>query len=62
MVTLLNVLRNTKILQIVSKLAAKYEDTYEVRRDGELRFRGTESECYMWLQKHTSCSADWAGE
>jgi hypothetical protein len=43
------------------KKAVRYEDTWEVRRDGKLLFRGpSESECWGWLQRHTSYSVDWA--
>ena len=37
-----------------------YEDTYELRRDGRLIFRGSEGECFHKLQRSQSQSADWA--
>jgi len=43
----------------LTKISA-YEDTYELRRDGRLKFRGTENECYRKLQQSQSQSFDWA--
>ena len=38
----------------------KYEETYEVRRDGRLLFRGSETECWDFIHNHSSSSVDWA--
>lgn len=36
------------------------EDTYTLARDGEIKFNGTENECYYQLQRLQSQSSDWA--
>lgn len=33
---------------------------FEVTKDGESKYKGTENDCYMKLQKFQSQSADWA--
>ena len=43
----------------MQKIAA-YEDTFELRNDGKLIFRGTQNECYRKLQQSQSQSFDWA--
>ena len=42
------------------RIAVKYEETYEVRKDGALLFRGPEAECWNYVHKSTSSSVDWA--
>lgn len=39
---------------------SSYGDTYEVRHDGRLLFRGPEAECWHYIHQHTSSSVDWA--
>lgn len=36
------------------------EEMWDLRRDGTLIFRGTNSECYIKLQRVQSQSFDWA--
>jgi hypothetical protein len=44
----------------IKSAQAKYEETFEVRKDGRLLFRGPEAECWHYIHKHTSSSVDWA--
>jgi hypothetical protein len=41
-------------------ISLKYEDSYEVRKDGHLLFRGSMPECVDYMHSHTSTSIDHA--
>ena len=44
------------------KLALKYEDSYEIRKDGKLLFRGMHNDCLKWFHDHPGSSVDKSNE
>lgn len=34
--------------------------TYEVTKDGKTLFRGSETDCWIFIHKRQGCSVDWA--
>ena len=51
---------NTKFYPDEAATEAPNQTTFILSRDGVEKFRGTENDCYMKLQRLQSQSAEWA--